>query len=261
MKKRVISLLQMDIKTADPSHNLDRAAKLFEKAAQRRSEFICLPEMWSTGFAYDDLPAISKTWHKETIGFLTGWAKRSGAWVFGGSIPENDGGKVYNTSFVFDPSGKQIGAYRKIHIFSPTGEHEHFDHGRKMPVFEAGGAITASEICYDIRFPELSRKYWEKGAKLVFVPAQFPSKRVDHWLTLLKARAIENHCFMAGCNRIGRDRIYEYPGESVIYDPFGKIIEKASHREEVLTAQIDLSTVDEANKRIPIEKDRRPEVY
>ena len=261
MKKPIISLLQMDVKTADVRHNMDKAGKLFEKAASRKSDFICLPEMWSTGFAYDDLLTIAKASWEDTIYFLSYWAKNAKAYVVGGSVPEPDNGKVYNSTLIFDPSGKQIGSYRKVHIFSPTGEHEHFGYGKKVEIIHTKAAKIAAEICYDIRFPELSRKYWEKGAKMIFVPAQFPTVRVDHWLTLLKARAIENHVFMIGCNRTGRDRIYEYPGESVIYDPYGRTIEKASHKEEVLTAQVDLSVVDEANDRIPIVKDRRPEVY
>ena len=274
MKKPIVSLLQMDVKIADVRHNMEKAAKLFEKAASRRSDFICLPEMWSTGFAYEDFLTIAKASFEDTIYFLSYWAKNSMAFVIGGSIPEPENsvpalpvrqaggrqGKVYNTSLIFDPSGKQIGSYRKIHIFSPTGEDRHFGRGKKIEVFITKPAKIAVEICYDIRFPELTGKYREKGAKMVFVPAQFPSVRADHWLTLLKARAIENHIFMFGCNRTGKD-IHEYQGESVIYDPFGKTVEKASHKEEVLTAQIDLSLIDEANDSIPIEKDRMPEIY
>jgi predicted amidohydrolase len=261
MKKITISLIQMDIKTADALQNLSTAAKFIEKAARHRLDFIVLPEMWSTGFAYDDLYGLAKRCFAETMEFIRYQASKTGAVLVAGSIPEVENGKVYNTCFVIAPSGKELGKYRKTHVFSPTGENVHFAAGDTVNAIETPFGKIGIVICYDLRFPELIRKLWSKGMDILFVPAQFPAVRIDHWNILLKARAIENHIFTVGCNRVGKDKRYEYPGGSAVYDPFGKAVEKAEHKEGVITCSIGLNRIQEANEIIPIRKDRRPEVY
>ncbi|MCX5748677.1 MAG: carbon-nitrogen family hydrolase [Candidatus Saganbacteria bacterium] len=260
-KKLTVSLIQMDIKTAMAEKNFETAADLIEKAGRYKPDFIVLPEMWSTGFAYLDLHGIAKRWSEETMDFIKYHARRSSAVLIAGSVPEVSEKKVYNTCFVADPSGEISGKYRKTHSFSPTGENTHFANGETADALETGFGKIGVIICYDLRFPELSRKLWTKGINMLFVPAQFPSVRIDHWLTLLKARAIENHIFTIGCNRVGKDKRYEYPGESVVFDPFGNTVEKAGGKECVMTCTIDPDKIKEANERIPIQKDRRPEVY
>ncbi len=251
----------MDIKTAKVEENLTKASAMIEKAAKRRSNYICLPEMWSTGFAYNDLPGITKAFFAETIRFLSYHAKESEAYIIGGSIPEYEHGHVYNTSFIFDPSGKKIGHFRKVHTFSVNGEDKHFAGGKDSTVYKTESAKIAVAICYDLRFPELTRKTALAGAHMLFVPAQFPAIRRLHWETLAQARAIENQNFVLACNRVGKDKKYEYSGGSMIIDPLGNIIEQGSEKEEVVTAQINMQMVDMAREYIPVYKDRRPEAY
>lgn len=262
MKKTTVSLIQMDIKTAQVEENLCKAARLIEKAIKRGSDYIALPEMWATGFAYENLSSLAKNYFDEILSFLTGHAKESGAYIIGGSIPENVDGKIYNTCFVVSPDGKIAGKYSKVHAFSPFGEDKHFSGGKAASPVKTSYAKIGVSICYDLRFPELARKLALEGMELFFLPAQFPVIRETHWNVLLQARAIENAVFAFGCNRVGSDKKHEYGGGSMIVSPWGEILEKgSSDKEEPITAEIDLKKVAEARELIPIYKDRRPEAY
>jgi len=261
MKKPTVSLIQMDVKTAHVEENLLTAAKLMEKAIKRDSDYIVLPEMWATGFAYENLSSITKNYFDEIMSFMTGHAKEARAYIIGGSIPEDKNGNIYNTCFVISPDGKIAGKFSKVHAFSPFGEDKHFAGGKYYPPIKTEHAKIAAAVCYDLRFPELTRKLALEGMELLFLPAQFPLIREAHWNVLLQARAIENAVFACGCNRVGRDRKNEYGGGSAIISPWGEIIEKGSDKEEVVTASIDMKKVVEAREFIPIYKDRKPEAY
>ena len=126
MKKITVSLIQMDIKTARVEENLCKAADLIEKAAKRGSDYIVLPEMWATGFAYENLSSITNNYFDEIMTFMAGHAKESKAYLIGGSIPERSNNDIYNTCFVIAPDGKIAGKYSKVHAFSPFGEDKHF---------------------------------------------------------------------------------------------------------------------------------------
>jgi omega-amidase len=116
-------------------------------------------------------------------------------------------------------------------------------------------------ICYDLRFPELFRRYALAGARLILVPAEWPHPRRAHWQTLLRARAIENQCFVAACNRVGITGNSTFFGASAVIDPWGEALVEGGETELILTATIDLSLVDTVRKRIPVFEDRRPELY
>lgn len=261
----------MNIVTGQVDENLSTASSMIEKAGKRDSDFIVLPEMWATGFAYEKLHSLSKNHFRNIIEFMAQFARQTNSYIIGGSIPEieNDNcsgtkscaATVYNTCFIFDKSGKIISKYRKIHSFSPTGEDKHFSEGKTTGTIKTENGKIGVLICYDIRFPEIVRKLALDETEILLVPAQFPAVRQSHWEILLQARSIENAMFSAGCNRIGKDRKYEYIGGSMIVDPFGEIIEKAANRQEVLTAELDLSKIKEARERIPVFKDRKPHAY
>jgi len=120
---------------------------------------------------------------------------------------------------------------------------------------------TALAICYDLRFPELFRTYALAGARLVLLPAQWPAPRNDHWRTLLRARAIENQCVVAGCNRVGADHNNFFGGASAVIGPWGELLVEGSDRAALLVAEVNFDAVEEARRRIPILSDRRPECY
>ncbi len=261
MKKLLFSLVQMDIKTGHVEENLEKAATLLEKASKRRSDVVVLPEMWATGFAYENLTSLTKHYFKQMTDFMSYQARSGGYYLVGGSIPELRGEKVFNTSFVFDPSGKETGHFSKVHAFSPFGEDRHFATGTKISPVVLDQVKLGIAICYDIRFPEVFRKLALHGAEVFAVPAQFPHPRESHWEVLLRARAIENAAFAVGCNRCGKDRKHEYPGGSIIVDPLGEIVEKGGTAEEVVSGYVDLAKVAHAREYIPVFKDRNPEAY
>jgi predicted amidohydrolase len=116
-------------------------------------------------------------------------------------------------------------------------------------------------ICYDLRFPELFRGYALGGARLIVIPAQWPAPRIDHWRTLLRARAIENQCFVAGCNRVGTDPDNTFGGASAVIGPWGELLVEGGDQAALLVARITPAKVDEARRRIPVLSDRRPDRY
>jgi len=258
MKKITVSLIQTDIKTGQVKENLLNTARLIEVSSKYKPNFIVMPEMWATGFAYNGLKELAQNHQEEIFSFLKYHAIKNNAIIVGGSIPYIKNERIYNTCFVFNYNGKIIGSYDKIHTFSPFEEDKYFENGKSATPFDTHLAKIGVIICYDLRFPDLSTKLSLEGIQILFIPAQFPLARENHWETLLKARAIENAIFVCGCNRVGSDKKHEYAGISQIIDPWGKILEKGSqHKEEVITATFDLNKTNEAREKIPVYKDRK----
>jgi len=254
-----VSAIQMDIRTRDVRANFDRAYAGVQEAARRGSHIAILPEMWSTGFAYPDLADLARNAHRETLRFMTESAKESRLWLLG-TIPEPATEGVYNTLYWISPDGEVAGEYRKAHLFTPTGETEHFAAGSKCDVVRTEHGVFGGLICFDIRFPEMARMLTLRGAKVLFVAAQFPHPRRDHWETLLRARAIENQVWVVAANRVGKSGKLEYFGRSMVIDPWGVVVESEEReRECVITADIDLDYVDDVRSTIPCE--RRPDIY
>jgi predicted amidohydrolase len=254
--KAVVAVLQMDVFTGNVEANLAKAEELIHKAGKYNPDFIVLPEMWATGFAFDDLKELSISYTDLIFKFLSTQAKTLKSYIIGGSIPEWSVGLLYNTSYVFDPSGKNITKQRKINPFPLTGESDYFAPGKGLHPFDTAFGKIGCLICYDLRFPELSLELAKKGIKILFFPAQWPVAREKHWKILLKARAIENQVFVIGANRIG-DRSIPHCGHSMILDPWGEIVEAAADKETVMVAELNLGKVEEVRQRLPIKHERQ----
>jgi omega-amidase len=261
MRKITLSAIQFDIKLGDLKGNLERASTLIEKAARRGSEIMVLPEMWTLGFDYDAMSKLPPSYLKDTLDLLSDLAVKSRSYIISGTLPEGSEDRVYNTAFVIDPAGEVVGKYRKVHLFDGMGEKDFFAAGWQEGFCETHLAKLGIAVCYDIRFPELFRQNALHGAEIIFVPAQFPSPRQEHWEVLLRARAIENQLFVVGCNRVGKMKSIEFFGNSMIVGPYGEIIEEAGEGEEVLTEVIDLEKLYEIRKVLPSITERRPDVY
>lgn len=254
-----VSVVQMDVRTRDVRANMDRAYAGVREAARRQSEVVLLPEMWSTGFAYPDLREIAGNVHRETLRFMTEIAREHRIRLLG-TVPEPGSDGVYNTLYWISPSGEIEGEYRKAHLFTPTGEGEHFRAGSTCDVVRTDLGVFGGLICFDIRFPEMARLLALRGALVLFVAAQFPHPRADHWETLLRARAIENQVWVVAANRVGRSGSLEYFGRSMVIDPWGKVTEgDEAERECIVTADLDLEYVSHVRSRLPCE--RRPDIY
>ncbi|MGD8191728.1 carbon-nitrogen family hydrolase [Brevibacillus ginsengisoli] len=256
-----VAILQMDVVHGSPAQNRHKIAQLVDSIEQskRSIDVLLLPELWDTSYDLKRLDEIADT--QEAQQFLAETAKRLNCFVIGGSVAEQREDQVYNTTYVFDRNGHLVGDYSKVHLFRLMNEDQYLGAGEKAGLYELEDQQVGSVICYDIRFPEWIRTYALKGAKVLFVPAQWPNPRLNHWRQLLIARAIENQMYVVACNRVGVEGKSSFFGHSLVIDPWGEVIAEGSDQEEILYAQLDLSLVDKVRGRIPVFHDRRTSLY
>ena len=257
-----ISCVQMDVRLGKPEENLARVKALTARAAEGGADVIVLPETWNVGFfPREGLREMADPEGADVRRELGALAKELGVSLVAGSAATLREGKVFNTAYVFDRGGECVGRYDKTHLFSPMGEHEYFTPGGGLCVFALDGVRCGLILCYDIRFPELTRSLALQGIDVLFVPAQWPAVRLEHWRTLTRARAIENQIFLACCNGCGTAGDTVYGGNSAVYDPWGTVLAAAGESEEIIRADCDLSVIGEIRNSMHVFKDRRPELY
>ena len=257
-----IACVQMDMKLGHSDENFALAAQLIEKAMESTPDVVVLPETWNTGFfPKENLAALSDrecSRVKAEIGFL---AKKFSVNIVAGSVANAKNGKVYNTACVFDREGNCIGSYDKTHLFTPMGEEQYFAKGDHLCRFTLDGVSCGIIICYDLRFPELSRSLALQGLDMLFVVSQWPEARIPHLQTLTAARAIENQVFLVCCNACGMAGDTRFGGNSLILDPLGNPIAQAGETEQILTGVCDLQVLTSIRGSIPVFQDRCPELY
>ena len=261
MSKLRISLGQMQIKLARVEDNLETAERMISGAARRDSQLIVLPELWSTGYDLENAGDYADPLGEGMFAQLANSARQRSIAVFG-SILERRGDQYLNCAAYYDAEGSLAGVYRKIHLFRLFDEHRWLGEGDAPATLDAPWGTAGLSICYDLRFPELFRRYAvERGAKLMLICAEWPLVRVEHWRTLIIARAIENQCYVAATNSCGETGGTVFAGHSMIVDPWGAVIVEAGEDEDLLTAEIDLGEVDRVRSAIPVFEDRRPDAY
>jgi len=258
--KLTLSLGQMDVKLGEPETNLARVSAWTAEAARRGSALVLFPELWSTGYDLENWQRHASPPGQGMFPRLAALAREHHI-ALGGSVLEVRDGKAYNAFALFDATGALNATYRKTHLFRLMDEEKWLAPGEKLELVEADWGLTGLGVCYDLRFPEFFRNYALRGARLVLLPAEWPARRAYHWQTLLRARAIENQMFLAGCNRVGESKGEVFGGGSAVIDPWGEAVVEGGSGETLLTAEIDLDQVDSVRNRIPVFKDRRPEIY
>ncbi|WP_223192468.1 carbon-nitrogen family hydrolase [Paenibacillus sedimenti] len=258
-----IALIQMDIAIGEPDTNYTRLEQLLNEAvsADVKPDVIVFPEMWNTGYALTEIHDLADKDGARTKAFLTDFAQRHHVNIIGGSIADKRGDQVLNTVYAFDRQGREIAEYSKIHLFRLMDEEKFLQSGDQLGRFELEGVPAGAMICYDIRFPELARKLALDGARILFVPAEWPHPRLHHWRTLLMARAIENQMYVVSCNRVGTSGTTNFFGHSMVIDPWGEVLVEGDEGEAILRATIDLSEVVRVRGKIPVFEDRRPHLY
>jgi predicted amidohydrolase len=252
--------------------NLERAERLVAQAAATGADLVMLPEKW-TGIGPPDLSrAVAECLDDgEATLAMREWAKRHGITLHGGSIVERREGreKLSNTSLVIDPEGEIAAVYRKIHLFDvQVGGHvyresETEEPGDQLVRTEVEGWKLGLTICYDLRFPELYRLLALEGCEVLAVPAAFTLYTgKDHWEPLLRARAIENQCFVVAANQWGSyaDGKAAY-GRSMIVDPWGVVVAQAPDGDGVISAELDRERIADVRRRIPALANRQPAAY
>lgn len=252
-----IALVQLDIRWESKKINCERAEEFIKKASHEKCDIVVFPEMFNTGFSMN-ISAIAENKDGETASVLSDMAKRYEINLIAGfPVKAFDGKKGKNIAVVYDRKGECIARYVKIHPFSFASEDRHYAAGNNTVIFNIEGMSSGIFICYDLRFPEVFRTI-AKDVQSIFVIANWPSSRKEHWETLLKARAIENQCFIIGVNRIGTDgNEIHYPGNSKVFDPSGIEICSGNDTDEYVTCIIDTRKVAETRLRFPFLNDMR----
>lgn len=256
--------MQFDVRRGEVEQNLATAEALLRRAADEGARLAVLPEMWTSSFVPERDDAVLRESSRAEVRLLELSAELDLMVV--GSAPHVDAGQVFNRAQLFD-AGRVLGEYRKIHLFSPIGEHRQHVAGSEPLVVDTRFGRVSVAICYDIRFPELVRYFFHRQAELLLVPAQWPEARSDHWRCLVKARAIENQLFVVGCNRIGveqstrNDDQLVFPGDSRVVDPMGNVVASGAGECAPILADLEMRRVRLMRRILPIAKDRRPEVY
>jgi omega-amidase len=258
----VITCIQLDIKFGDPQFNYQQVEEKIAQAVENeKSTIIVLPELWTTGYDLTRLDEIADEKGEETKQFLSRLAKKYQINIVGGSIAKKTADNVTNTMYVFNTQGEFVHEYSKLHLFKLMDEHHYLTAGTEKGLFEIEGMKSAGVICYDIRFPEWIRAHTTQGAEVLFVVAEWPLPRLNHWRTLLTSRAIENQCYVVACNRAGSDLNNVFAGHSMIIDPWGTIIAEGDEQAGSISAAIDVETVNQVRSQIPVFDDRLPEFY
>lgn len=248
--------VQLNIEWENKRANFARVEALLQATPPERESLVLLPEMFATGFSMN-VAGIREDPNGETARFLGNLAKRRGIYLTAGLVTANDAGRGSNLSVTFDPDGREVARYSKLQPFSPGGEADIYDAGPGVLTWNWRGLTVSPFICYDLRFPEHFRKAARAGTTLITVIANWPAGRIQHWVTLLQARAIENQAFVAGVNRSGTDPNHRYNGRSLVVSPKGEILADAGHGESVIFADLDRVAMEEYRRDFPFLKDMR----
>ena len=255
-----MTLIQMPCEEGNREFNF-HLAREFLKVYKSSDEidFIVFPELFAIGFRNEDYEREGPGVPGPTSEFLSDIAKEHEAFVFGTGI-EQSGKKFYNTLVASNPSGKIVGTYRKIHPFQE--ERDIFDGGTEIVLMECGGIKVGVQICYDVRFPEISRRLALEGAEILIIPAAFPDPRSAHWNTLVQARAIENQVYVAAVNRIGSGFDKKtYFGHSQIVDPWGVLLTRLNSEGRIITSRGNTVMIQTVRNQITCYADRSPTGY
>lgn len=260
-----VALVQMS-SNEDKRENINRALRFVEEAVANNSQFILLPEVFNyRGPALDSssIDSIAESIPGESVIPLTEIARAKRVFILAGSIYEKivDSTKVYNTSVLVDDKGEIRANYRKIHLFDaivgdvPVKESAHYVAGDKTVLTDIREFRAGMSICFDLRFPELYRQYSTMGAQVLCVPSSFTRiTGAAHWEVLLRARAIENLCYVLAPNQVGIDGngVQSY-GNSMVINPWGEVIARASDDiEEIVFADISEEEIKSAKMKISL---------
>lgn len=270
MEKIKIAAIQMST-VADKMENVRTVKTYLEKIKDENPDFVILPEMFCCPYQTENFPIYAEKEGEPVWQQLSGYAKQYGIYLIGGSMPEKDAeGNVYNTSYIFDREGKQIGKHRKVHLFDidvkggqTFKESDTLTAGDSDTVFDTEFGKIGVMLCFDIRFPELSRMMVNDGAKVIFVPAAFNmTTGPAHWELSFRTRALDNQIYMVGCAP-ARDVSAGYIswGHSIVTDPWGRVTGMLDENEGILLAELDMDYEEQVREELPLLKSRRKDIY
>lgn len=264
-----LALIQMKV-TEDKKLNVQKAMDNVTRLAQRGAQMLVLPEMFNCPYETNLFDLYAEEEGGETWLEMSHTARKNSVYLIGGSIPEREGKKLYNTCFIFGPDGEQIGKHRKLHLFDINinkgqyfRESDALSAGKNATIIETEFGNFGIALCYDIRFPELSRQMVLKGARMLIYPASFNMTTGPvHWELLFRSRAVDNQVFTVGCAP-ARDEEANYVSyaHSLVVSPWGDVVGSLNEEEGFLMGTIDFGEVERIREQLPLLKHMRPDIY
>ena len=269
--KHTLTVAQVQMRvTRDKAENIAAACRLIRRAAEQGAEFVMLPEMFCCPYENGAFRPYGEEQDGPAQRALSALAAELGIWIVGGSIPELEGNRVYNTSFVYDSTGRQVARHRKMHLFdiSVEGgqtfrESDTLSPGGEITVFDTPWGKMGLCICFDLRFEELTRLMALRGARVIFVPAAFNmTTGPAHWELLFRQRAVDNQLFTVGTSPArSESETYVAWGHSIVCDPWGSVLHQCGAEEEISITSLDLHRVESVRRQLPILRARREDIY
>ncbi|MBQ6512622.1 carbon-nitrogen hydrolase family protein [Methanobrevibacter sp.] len=270
MEKVKLALCQMNV-IDSKEKNLKKANSMINNAVGENVDFIVLPEMFICPYSNEKfIEYAEEEKESSTLLKISQLACKNNVYILAGSIPEKDGSKLFNTSYLFDKNGEIIAKHRKMHLFDidVKGKITFME----SDVLTAGDDFTVTDtefgkvgigICYDIRFPELARIMAQQGALILFYPGAFNmTTGPAHWELLFKSRALDNQVYCVGvAPALNKDSSYHSFGHSIITNPWGDVITEASEKESLIISEIDLSEIKKIREELPLLKNKREDLY
>lgn len=264
-----VALIQSTVYDTN-QENVENAISRIKEAAQNGADIAILPEMFCCPYQTSAFPIFAQAENGENFQAMSKCAKENNIYLVAGSMPENDNGKIYNTSYIFNRNGEKIGKHRKVQLFDIDikggqrfKESETLTGGDDITVFDTEFGKMGVLICFDIRFPELSRITALKGAKCLIVPGAFNmSTGPLHWDLLFRARALDNQIFAIGVSPARNvNSSYISYAHSLIASPWGQILESLDEKDSTLYYDIDFNENDSVRQQIPQITTRKTELY
>lgn len=244
-----LSIAQFSLQFGEPSQNLESIRTMARQAGRESSNLLLLPELCLHGYHSETIKNNVK-FHLAAILPELGEIAKEFSLDLCGSFIEDEGGFQFNTLIYLDRNGQLLAKYRKTHLFKPLREHLLFHPGNHITVVETAFGKLGLAICYDIRFPEMFRAMTSRGVKGFLISAEWPVERIEHWQILLKARAIENLAWIAGCNCTGSTRKTEFGGSSMFISPWGETLAQLEG-ESCRTIEFDPAITDQIRQNYP----------
>lgn len=255
-----VALVQMKVVEKNKEENVAHGLEML-RMIDREVDVAILPEMWTTGYSIGKLSEQAEKIDGSVAKSVAQIAQEKNMYIVAGSMATEIDGKFYNTTLVFTPTGELLDSYNKVHLFSLFNEQDIVSAGDVRKVVDIAQVPSGLAICYDLRFPEFARAMALDGAKILYLPAEWPSVRGYAWELLNKASAALNQMFVCAVNCAGEFKGQSFYGHSMVVSPMGKVIAMAGDQEEIMYVEFDVSAVDKARADMSMLQDLRWDVY
>jgi len=246
-----VACVQMAVTEGDKAATIEKACEGINRC--RGADLIVLPEIWNIGFmSFERYHDEAEDHDGPTFTAMKAMAREMRAYVHTGSWVESDGGRYYNTSYLLSPAGESLARYRKIHLFGYNSrETQLLTPGDRIAVVRTPLGMVGMGTCFDLRFPELFRRMVDAGVEIFIICSAWPYPRLEHWLLLTRARAVENQSFLIAANAAGVNQGVQLVGHSMVVDPWGTVLAGAGDGETILRTDIDPTEVYAAREQFP----------